>query len=130
MFATQTYAPANTITVSSTTGMVTGGRIVFTGAVFGGLSQAAYYITNVYPGNSNITVSTTFGGGNIPLTSFTGNCTASFNGIMGGLTANTDYFVQSIANGTTFTVSANTPGGAPVASVSYTHLTLPTKRIV
>jgi PAS domain S-box-containing protein len=34
---------------------------------------------------------------------------------MGGLNANTDYFVQSIANGTTFTVSANTPSGAPVA---------------
>jgi hypothetical protein len=115
VFATQTYASANTITVSDTTGMVTGGRIVFTGSVFGGLSQSAYYITNIYSGNSNITVSTTFGGGNISLIDFTGNCTASFNGIMGGLNANTDYFVQSIANGTTFTVSANTPGGAPVA---------------
>ncbi len=115
VFATQTYASANTITVSSTAGMVTGGRIAFTGGVFGGLSQAAYYITNIYSGNSNITVSTTFGGSNISLIDFTGNCTASFNGIMGGLTANTEYFVQSIANGTTFTVSANTPGGAPVA---------------
>ena len=114
-FATQTYASANTITVSSTAGMVTGGRIIFTGNVFGGLSQAAYYIGNVFPGNSNITVSTTFGGSNISLIDFTGNCLASFNGIMGGLTANTEYFVQSIANGTTFTVSANTPGGAPVA---------------
>jgi len=115
VFATQTFASANTITVSSTAGMVTGGRIAFTGSVFGGLSQSAYYITNIYSGNSNITVSTTFGGGNISLIDFTGNCTASFNGIMGGLTPNTDYFVQSIANGTTFTVSANTPGGAPVA---------------
>jgi len=116
-FATQTYASANTITVSDTTGMVTGGRIIFTGAVFGGLSQAAYYITNIYSGNSNITVSTTFGGSDVSLTNFTGNCLASFNGIMGGLEpgGNTNYFVQSIANGTTFTVSANTPGGAPVA---------------
>ncbi len=115
VFVTQTYASANTITVSSTAGMVAGGRIIFTGTVFGGLSQTTYYITNVYSGNSNITVSTTFSGSNVSLTSDTGNCIASFNGIMGGLTANTDYFVQSIANGTTFTVCANTPGGAPVA---------------
>ena len=115
VFATQTFASANTITVSSTAGMVTGGRIAFTGSVFGGLSQSIYYITNIYSGNSNITVSTTFGGSNISLINFTGNCTASFNGIMGGLNANTDYFVESIANGTTFTVTANTPGGAPVA---------------
>ena len=114
-FATQTYASANTITVSSTAGMVTGGRIAFTGNVFGGLSQTIYYIGNVFPGNSNITVSTTFSGSNVSLISDTGNCVVSYNGIMGGLTANTDYFVQSIANGTTFTVCANTPGGAPVA---------------
>jgi hypothetical protein len=116
VFATQTYASANTITVSDTSGMITGGRIVFTGAVFGGLSQAAYYITNIYSGNSNITVSTTFGGSNISLINFTGNCLASYNGIIGGLTdsANAEYYVQSVANSTTFTVT-NTQGGAPVA---------------
>jgi hypothetical protein len=114
-FATQTYASANTITVSDTTGMITGGRIAFTGNVFGGLSEDIYYITNIYSGNSNITVSTTFGGSNISLIDFTGNCLASFNGIMGGLNANTDYFVQSIASGTTFTVTADAPSGAPVA---------------
>ena len=112
---TQTFASANTITVSSTAGMVVGGRIIFTDAVFGGLSQAAYYITTVDSGNSNIAVSTTFGGSNVSLTSSTGLCNAAYNGIMGGLTANTAYYVQSIATGTTFTVSANTPGGAPVA---------------
>jgi len=114
-FVTQTYASANTITVTSTAGMVTGGRIIFTDSVFGGLSQAAYYITNIYSGNSNITVSTTFGGSNISLTSATGNCLASYNGIVGGLTT-TDYFVQSVANGTTFTVSTS-QGGAPVVLI-------------
>ena len=115
VFATATYGTDNVITVSSTTGMVTGGRITFSGNVFGNLSTSTYYITNVYSGNSNITVSTTFGGGNLALTAgtTTGNCVASFNGIMGNLTS-TDYFVQSVANGTTFTVST-TQGGAPVA---------------
>jgi hypothetical protein len=116
--ATQTYASANTITVSSTTGMVVGGRIIFTGAVFGGLSQSTYYITTVDSANSNIAVSTTFSGSNVSLTSATGVCNVNYNGIMGGLNPNTDYFVQSIANGTTFTVCANTPGGAPVALLS------------
>jgi hypothetical protein len=117
VFATATYGTDNVITVSSTSGMVTGGRIAFTGNVFGNLSTSTYYITNIYTGNSNITVSTTFGGGNLALTAgtTTGNCVASYNGIMGNLTT-TDYFVQSVANATTFTVSA-TQGGAPVAVI-------------
>lgn len=115
VFATATYGTGNVITVTSTSGMVVGGRIAFTGNVFGNLSQSVYYITNIYSGNSNITVSTTFGGGNLALTAgtTTGNCVASFNGILGNLTT-TDYFVQSVANATTFTVST-TQGGAPVA---------------
>jgi hypothetical protein len=117
VFATATYGTDNVITVSSTSGMVTGGRIAFTGNVFGNLSTTTYYITNIYTGNSNITVSTTFGGGNLALTAgtTTGNCVASYNGIMGNLTT-TDYFVQSVANATTFTV-ATTQGGAPVALI-------------
>jgi CTP-dependent riboflavin kinase len=117
VYATTTYGTDNVINVSSTAGMLTGGRIAFTGNVFGGLSQSTYYITNIYSGNSNITVSTTFGGSNLALTAgtTTGNCVASYNGIMGGLTT-TDYFVQSVANGTTFTVSTS-QGGAPVVLI-------------
>jgi hypothetical protein len=115
VYATATYGTGNVITVSSTAGMLTGGRIAFTGNVFGGLSPTTYYIKNIYSGNSNITVSTTFNGSNLALTAGTtsGNCVASYNGIMGNLTT-TDYFVQSIANATTFSVST-TQGGAPVA---------------
>jgi hypothetical protein len=117
VYATATYGTGNVITVSSTTNMVAGGRIAFTGNVFGGLSSATYYITNVYSGNSNITVSTTFGGGNLALTAgtTTGNCVGSYGGVMGGLTSS-EYFVQSVANGTTFSVSS-TQGGAPVALI-------------
>jgi hypothetical protein len=115
VYATATYATSNVITVSSTAGMVSGGRIAITGNVFGNLSQTIYYIKNIYPGNSNITVSTTFSGANIGLTAATGNCTASYGGIMGNLVTGTNYFVQNVASGTTFTVCANTPGGAPVA---------------
>jgi hypothetical protein len=118
VFATTTYGTGNVITVTSTTGMIVGGRIIFSGSVFGGISSGTYYITNVYPGNSNITISTTFSGSNVALTAgtTTGNCNVSYNGIMGGLTS-TDYFVQSIDSGTTFTVSTS-QGGAPVALLS------------
>jgi hypothetical protein len=118
VYATATYATSNVITVSSTAGMVTGGRIAITGNVFGNLSQAIYYIGNVFPGNSNITVSTTFNGANFGLTAGTGNCVASYGGIMGNLITGTDYFVQNVVSGTTFTVCANAPGGAPVALFS------------
>jgi hypothetical protein len=120
--ATQTYLTANTITVSTTANMIVGGRILFaatSGAVFGGLAPStAYYITNIYPGNSNIKVSTTFGGNNVSLSNDTGLCSVDYNVIMGGLTPSTDYYVQSIANGTAFTVCANNPGGAPVALIN------------
>jgi hypothetical protein len=114
-YATATYATGNVITVSTTTNMVAGGRVAITGNVFGNLSQAIYYIKNVFTGNSNITISTTFGGGNLALTDATGNCVASYGGIMGNLLTNGTYFVQSVANATAFTVCANAPGGAPVA---------------
>ena len=117
-FITATYSPSNVLTVASTANMVVGGRIAVTGNVFGGLLANIYYITNIYPGNSNITLSNTFGGGNLTLSTATGNCDATFNGIMGGLLTGTDYYVQSIPSGTTFTVSANSPGGAPVALVN------------
>lgn len=117
--ATQTYASANTITVGSTANMVVGGRIAFaatSGTAFGGLSPSTvYYITNIYSGNSNITVSTTFGGSNVSLLSQSGLCSVDYNGIMGGLGISTDYYVQSIPSSTSLTVCANTPGGAPVA---------------
>ena len=116
-YATATYATSNVITVSTTASMVAGGRIAFTGSTFGNIGVGIYYITNIYPGNSNITVSTTFGGGNIPLTAGTGNCVASYNGIMGNLQTGASYFVQNVVSGTTFTVCANTPGGAPVALI-------------
>ncbi len=115
---TATYSPQNVLTVSTTSGMTVGGRLLVTGNTFGGLAaNTIYYITNVYSGNSNITLSTTFGGSNLVLSSNTGVCLGTYNGIMGGLLTGTDYFVQSIPSGTTFTVSANTPGGPPVALV-------------
>jgi hypothetical protein len=113
--ATATYATSNVITVSTTAGMISGGRITFSGSVFGNLSATTYYIKNIYPGNSNITVSTTFGGANVALTSATGTANITYGNIMGNLSTTTNYFVQSIPSGTTFTVCANTPGGAPVA---------------
>ena len=115
VYATATYVTSNVITVSSTAGMVSGGRIAFTGNVFGNLSQSIYYIKNIYSGNSNITVSTTFSGANFGLTTGTGNCVASYGGIMGNLVTGKNYFVQNVVSGTTFTVCANTPGSAPVA---------------
>ena len=115
-YITATYATSNVATVSSTTGMVTGGRILILGNAFGGLAaSSSYYITNIYPGNSNITLSTTFGGSNIALSTNTGNCVGIYNDIMGGLSPTTNYFVQSIPSSTTFTVSADSPGLAPTA---------------
>ena len=115
-YITATYATSNKMTVSTTADMTVGGRIAVTGNTFGGLvANTVYYITYIDSGNSNIAVSSTFSGSNITLSTDTGNCVGTYNGIMGGLVSGTDYFVQSIPSGTTFTVCANSPGGAPVA---------------
>jgi hypothetical protein len=114
-FANTTYGTGNLITVTTTTNMVVGGKITFGPNAFGGLSNANYYVTFIDAPNSNIAVSTTYNGSNVALTAgtTTGNCTITYGNIMGNLTT-ADYFVQSVANATTFTVSA-TQGGAPVA---------------
>jgi hypothetical protein len=117
-YATATYATGNVITVSTTTNMVAGGRVTFSGNVFGNIANTTYYIKNVFTGNSNIAVSATFGGGNLALTNDTGNCVASYGDLMGNLQSGTNYFVQTVANSTTFTVCANSPGGAPVALIN------------
>ena len=117
-FANTTYGTGNLITVTTTANLVVGGKITFGGNTFGGLSNANYYVTSIDAPNSNISVSTTFGGSNIALTAgtTTGNCTITYGNIMGNLSGNTEYFVQTIANGTTFTVST-TQGGAPVVLI-------------
>ena len=115
-FANTTYGTGNLITVNTTTNMVVGGKITFGANAFGGLSNnSSYFVTYIDAPNSNIAVSTTFGGSNLVLTAgtITGNTTISYGNVMSNLTSNT-YFVQNIANLTTFTVST-TQGGAPVA---------------
>ena len=67
VYATATFATGNVITVSSTAGMVAGGRVAFSGSTFGNVSTGIYYIKNIFPGNSNITISTTFNGSNLAL---------------------------------------------------------------
>ena len=96
-FANTTYGTGNLITVSTTTNMVVGGKIEFGPNAFGGLSTANYYVTFIDAPNSNIAVSTTFGGSNLALTAGTanGNCTITYGNVMGNLTGNT-YFVQSV----------------------------------
>jgi hypothetical protein len=118
-FANTTYGTGNLITVTTTANMIVGGKIGFGPNAFGGLSTANYYVTFIDAPNSNIAVSTTFGGSNLALTvgTTTGNCTIEYGNVMGNLSGNTEYFVQTIANGTTFTVST-AQGGAPVVLAS------------
>jgi hypothetical protein len=96
-FANTTYGTGNLITVTTTANMIVGGKIGFGPNAFGGLSTANYYVTFIDAPNSNIAVSTTFGGSNLALTvgTTTGNCTIEYGNVMGNLTGNT-YFVQSV----------------------------------
>ncbi len=85
------------ITVASTTNMVVGGRITFSGTL-GGLSPATtYYITTVNTGTSNISVSTTFSGSNVSLTTASGSMTATTGGVMGGITQAQTYYITSLS---------------------------------
>lgn len=113
-YALQTYSSANVVNVSSTTGMTVGGRITFSGSTFGGITTGTtYYITNVYTGNSNITISTTFNGANLALSSASGNANVTYGDVLGGISANTLYYIKSIV-GSTISISTQ-QGGTTVA---------------
>jgi hypothetical protein len=114
-YITATYTGADVVTVSTTTNMVVGGSIRLSGTTFGGLTPTTYYITNIYPGNSNITLSTTFGGGNVTLSSASGNCVGTFGGVFGNISANTTYYVKDIFTGNSRITVSTTTGGANTA---------------
>lgn len=100
--ATNTNVSGN-ITLASVTNMVVGGKVVVTGTPFGGLTAGTYYVktingsTSPATGAGNISLSLTFGGANIALTTDTGSMTANSGGVMGGITASQTYYITNLS---------------------------------
>jgi len=108
--ATATTTTSNLITVATTTGLSVGQQVYFTGTVFGNIVPSQlYYIASIpTPGtNGTITVSLTFGGGNVALISATGTMTMAFNNA-GGLWNNTTYWINSLQSAATLSTLAIT----------------------
>ena len=61
----------NTLTLSSTSGLVTGDKIKISGTTFGGLAERVYYITSV--SGNNITVTTRLGGSRVQVSNGSGS---------------------------------------------------------
>jgi hypothetical protein len=129
---TTTTVTTNLITCASTTTLVVGLPVVFSGDLGGLVSGTIYYVNSI-PSTTTFTVSAIYGGavftlstaaGSINLQQATTNLVvgqpvtftgASFgNGLMGGILARIQYYVKTVDSSTTFTVSA-TPSGSSVA---------------
>ena len=129
---TATTVTTNLITCASTTTLVVGLPVVFSGSLGGLVSGTIYYVNSI-PSATTFTVSAIYGGavftlstaaGSINLQQATTNLVvgqpvtftgASFgNGLMGGILASIQYYVKTVDSSTTFTVSA-TPSGSAVA---------------
>lgn len=130
----KTASIGNAITAVSTTGFLPGTAIVFTGTTFGNIvAGTTYYIKEVYtPFEFTISTSPSYTTAFV-LTNATGTCAATislanvlvcasttglvptkkiiFAANIGGLLANTVYYVRQVYSSTIFTVSA-TLGGA------------------
>lgn len=117
VYLTNTFSTNNYVRVTSTSGMVLNGRIYITGNTFGGINTANYYyISNIDSSNNQIKLSTTYGGGNITVTTASGNASGYYGGVFGNLSANTQYYV-TYTSGSTIAVST-VSGGANAALVS------------
>lgn len=102
------------ITLTSVDGISIGMPIRFAGAGFGNIVQTIlYYVSDISVGTSQIKISETYGGPHKNLVTATGNMTATINGSFGGLLVNQVYYVKSIIDNSTITIST-TPGGPEV----------------
>ena len=105
--ATATTLSTKKITLISTAGIVVGMPVSFQGTLFGGVtgSPTVYYVESI--SGSDITISLTNGGAAGVITSdATGIMSVTIGGVMGGINANTTYFVLSTPTIDTFTVTA------------------------
>ena len=115
--ATNTTASTNIITVLDTTGMVVGSKIVFTGASLGGISSGVTYFIKSINSSTEITISGTYNGTVVTLTTASGTALAVAGGVIGGLEANVQYYVLATPTPTTFTI-ATTPTGTTAKTLS------------
>ena len=105
--ATATTLSTKKITLDTTAGVVIGMPVTFDGTLFGGVSASptVYYVASV--AGSDITISTTNGGlAGVITSDASGIMEVTIGGVMGGINANTTYYVLSTPTIDTFTVTA------------------------
>jgi hypothetical protein len=87
----------NLITVGSTAGMAIGEPFVTAGSgAFGGLSNSTTYFVTSVPSSTTVSLSTSFGGQNLAVTTATGTQSITAGATFGGLTSGTTYYVATI----------------------------------
>ena len=120
--ATATTTSTNVVTLSqsvSTLGIANNMQVYFTGAVFGTVvSNQIYYVVGAT--GSTIQLATTLGGSAIALTTASGTMNVTVNNSSGGLWNNNIYWINTIASGTTLTVTNSYGSGTPFAITNST----------
>ena len=112
---------SNQITLGATVsslGIVVGQQVYFSGIVFGGVNpNTTYYVQSASA--SIITIAATLGGAAISLTNVaSGSMSVSVNAA-GGLVSGDTYWINSVASGTTLTVTGTYPGSASFPGTVY-----------
>ena len=100
-------------------GIVNGQQVYFTGAVFGNVqSNQIYYVISATA--STIQIAATLSGAAITLVNGSGTMSVTVNAA-GGLYPNNIYWVNTIASGTTLTVTSSYPGTFPGTATTITN---------
>jgi hypothetical protein len=142
VYISNTTISTDVLTTVSTGTLIANLPITFSGTTFGNISaNTTYYVRNVVNGTT-FTVSSTPGGGNVTLTTGSGNMTAvpqyvslnSTSGLVvnspiifdaniggvsnvGGLYSNTVYYIKSIVDGSNITISQSRTNGVADSNV-------------
>ena len=109
--ATATTSGTNAITLNSTTNMAAGEQITFVGTSFGGLAAGTYFITAVL-NSTQITVSTTFGGSNVVVSTGSGTLLYTAGSSFGNVNSGTTYYITSILPGSRQITISTSFGGS------------------
>lgn len=117
LVATASSASTDRFVLNSTSGLVVGMPVVFSGTLFGGVTGLSpYYIASIV--GNEISVSSTNGGGTYQLSDGTGIMQVTAGGVYGGVSVDTTYYVLTTPSITTLTITDSQEGTSSINLVS------------
>jgi hypothetical protein len=109
----------NLITVGSTTGMAIGEPFVTAGSgAFGGLTNSTTYFVTSVPSSTTVSLSTSFGGQNLAVTTASGTQAITAGATFGGLTSGTTYYIATLNQANNQIQVSTSPTLTPITTIT------------